>query len=198
MSACAQGGVTFYVWGLFDLWFACDVWTFSWLWIFHIDPFVCVCQLVLLSQLPCSLLSHLFITLSKQNGYRGGAQALFSFFFFLFLGLRTDPTSWFVAAWALPAGCPAEMISLREGNCHCGWLNISFLLLSAEASAHVVPFPLLSVAGLNQSFKVVIIQHISVSFPASVVCWHTLAIKRDFCQLACTFSPTNKALDIDC
>lgn len=41
---------------------------------------VCVCQLVLLSQLPCSLLWLLFITMSKQNGSTGEALGTGPFF----------------------------------------------------------------------------------------------------------------------
>lgn len=54
--------------------FSLSAWVFV---IFHVDAFVLVCQLVLPSQLPWSLLWLLFITLSKQNGYSEGTHFVF-------------------------------------------------------------------------------------------------------------------------
>ena len=89
-----------------------SAWVFG---IFHVDAFVLVCQLVSPSQLPWSLLLLLFITLSKQNGYRGGAHFFFSK---IALACRQDVGCRLNVTWrqrvGFGCGRSAEMISFRR------------------------------------------------------------------------------------
>lgn len=86
------------------------------------NVFLCLCvpTCAAVSVSSCNLLCLLLITLSKQNGCIGGA---------LWTGhLVGNPK----AVWA-STHRQRWFHSFREGNCHCGWINIS--CLSGEASS---------------------------------------------------------------
>ena len=131
-----------------------------------------VCQLVFLSKLPCSLHWRLFISLSKQNGYTGGAQIPF----FLWdsagravwaLGLCTHST-WCGCAWALPGSddfIQKRKLSLRMDK-YILSLSGETILCSLVSTAHW--------SRVNQSLRSSLCIR---QFPGVCVCWHTYAIK---------------------